>query len=202
MENNFIGDIIFNNEIEEFIKTVQSINWFNNCGNIYSEELEYKFFLDKDIESVRKNVTRNNNYAGIVITKNLFEQANLRLCNFFIHCGKYNMWTPLMEATIRKIKENINFNDINGKYLKKIELTPKKNFYISDNIFLLLRSSIMEMYCKNIINGIPIFYEKINKIYFDGHIITGWNGKLPPLASQSIEPDKQIDNKKGTIIIW
>ena len=48
---------------------------------------------------------------------------------------------------------------------------------------------------------IPIFFERILKIYLNGHIITGWKGKFPYLP-QHIFNDKPIDNKEGTLLIW
>jgi hypothetical protein len=200
--------IIFNNEIEEFIKLAQNINWFNSCGNPYSEKMEYEYIFDENIESVRKNITRSNNYTGIVITGNFFEQANLRLYNFLKHNGKIKVlqhddaWGQLIKTAISRLKENINFDDINEKFCRKFELKLKKGFTVTDNVCLLLYSTIREMYYKSLKNEISIFYEKIIKIYFDGHLITGWKGKLPSLTSQSIEHDKPIDNKKGRIIIW
>ncbi|MDR2519286.1 MAG: hypothetical protein LBD13_07765 [Spirochaetaceae bacterium] len=201
-------EIIFNNETEGFIKIVQNSSWFTSCGNPYSEKLEYDYILDDNIESVRKHITRGNNYAGIVITENLFEQANLRLYNFLKHNGEINVlqhddiWGRLRETAIPRLKEFIDFNGINEVFCRKFELGLKKGAAVTDNVCLLLGSTIREMYYKSLINGIPLFYEKIIKIYLDGHLITGWKGKLPLLTSQSIEPDKPIDRKKGTIIIW
>ena len=59
---------------------------------------------------------------------------------------------------------------------------------------------MMEKYCKKIFPEIPTFYEKIFKIYDDGHVITGWKGKSFP--SPYLYIDKPIDNKKGKLIIW
>jgi hypothetical protein len=201
-------EIVFGSEIEEFIKQAQSANWFDSCGRPYSEKLEYSYVFDENIESVRKNIKRENNYAGIVITENLFEQADWRLYNFLKHNGRIKARSPddpcvrLLDTSIPKLKEKIDFDEINKKFCGKLELKLKKGFAVTDNICLLLYCAIREMYYKSLVEGIPLFYEKIIKIYFDGHIITGWKGKLPPLSSQSIEPDKPIDTKKGTIIIW
>jgi hypothetical protein len=199
-------EIMFSNERAEFIKRARNTKWFHNCGNPYSEKLEYDYILDEPIEAVRKHITRGNNYAGIVITENLFEQANLRLYNFLKHRGRINVlqdddiWGRLRETTIPGLKEAIDFDDVNAILRGKLEL--KKGFTVTDKVCLLLYSTIRERYYKSLIHEIPLFYEKIIKIYFDGHLITGWKGTLPSLASQSIEPDKPINRKKGTIILW
>jgi hypothetical protein len=109
---------------------------------------------------------------------------------------KLNSWVNLREKIAAKIKENENiFNNINEIYYKKFEdkkITYNFPWYLS----LLM---IMEIYSKKIFPEIPVFFEKIIKIYIDGHIITGWRGKFP---SEYLFIDKPIDNKKGTLIIW
>jgi hypothetical protein len=205
MVNDFSGFIGLDDAIDGFIENINEISWFNNCGNNYIEKLEYNYILDENIETAKKNLIRSNNYSGIITVENLFQEANHRLysylknnekINLSVENLKLNSWVNLREKIAAKIKENENiFNNINEIYYKKFEdkkITYNFPWYLS----LLM---IMEIYSKKIFPEIPVFFEKIMKIYIDGYIKTGWRGKFP---SQYLFIDKPIDNKKGTLIIW
>jgi hypothetical protein len=205
MVDNFNGFIGLDDDIDGFIKNINEINWFNNCGNDYIEKLEYDYILDENIETVRKNLIRSNNYSGIITVENLFQEANLRLhsylknnekINLSVESLKLNSWVNLREKITAKIEENENiFHNINEKYYKKFNV--KKTAYTF--LWYLSKLMIMEIYSKKLFPEIPVFFKKIIKIYIDGHIITGWKGKFP---SPYLFIDKPIDNKKGSLIIW
>ena len=205
MENSFDKFFGLNADVRSFIEYIKDIDWFKNCGNIYSETLEYDYFIDENIETVKKNLIRSNNYAGIVTVGNLFEEGIHRIYCFFYNSKMINLslenmeknsWNNLTNKIIEILKEKENvLKIIDGKYYNKFGI--KNN--ISSNIFQLIYSTMIENYCKKIFPNIPTFFEKINKIYIDGHVITGWKGKFP---SPYLDVDKPIDNKKGKLIIW
>jgi hypothetical protein len=167
--------------------------------------LEYNYILDENIETVKKNLKRPNNYYGIITVKNLFEEANHRIYSFLKNEEKINLsvenlnqnsWVNLSHIIHEKYNENENiFNDIDKKCYKTFGL--KKQVFTF--VYYLYEGTMREKYCKKIFPEIPIFFEKILKIYEDGHIITGWKGKFP---SPYLFVDKPIDNKKGVLIIW
>ncbi|MDR0433513.1 MAG: hypothetical protein LBH21_00450 [Gracilibacteraceae bacterium] len=205
MADNFNGFIGLDDDVDGFIKNINEINWFSNCGNDYIEKLEYGYILAENIETARKNLIRSNNYSGIITVENLFQEANHRLysylknnekINLSVENLKLNSWVNLRGKITAKIGENENiFNNINEKYYKKFNV--KRTAYTF--LWHLSTLMIMEIYSEKIFPEIPVFFKKIIKIYIDGHIITGWKGKFP---SQYLFIDKPIDNKKGTLIIW
>jgi hypothetical protein len=198
----FIG---LDDEINCFIKYMNKINWFNNCGNNYIEKIEYSYIFDENIETVKKNLKRSNNYHGIITIENLFEEATHRIYSFLknnekinlsVEDFKQNSWVNLNEIISTKYNENKNiFNDLNEKYYKIFELKRQASTFV----YYLYKNTMQEKYCKRIFPEIPAFFEKTLKIYEDGHIITGWKGKFP---SPYLFVDKIIDNKEGMIIIW
>ena len=202
MTTNFDEFINLNDDIDNFIELINKIDWFNNCGNKYSEELAYNYTLEENIEVVKKNIIRSNNYAGIITTVNLFEEANHRIycylrnnqnINLSLENLKLNSWVNLREKINKRLNKT-DFSHIDDKYSQKFGL--KKPL---DRFPFRLSSAIMEVYCKKHFPETPTFFDKILKIYEDGHIITGWKGKFP---SPYLFVDKPIDNKKGTLIIW
>ena len=46
MENSFDKFSGLNANVRSFIEYIKDIDWFKNCGNIYSETLEYDYFMD------------------------------------------------------------------------------------------------------------------------------------------------------------
>ena len=205
MNNNFGEFIGLDEEINHFIKYMNEINWFNNCGTNYIEKIEYNYISDENIETVKKNLRRSNNYFGIITVENLFQEASHRIYSFLknnekinlsVEDLKKNLWFKLNEIICAKYNENENiFNNINEKYYKTFELKKQSITFI----FWLYNNAMKEKYCKRIFPETPTFFEKILKIYEDGHIITGWKGKFP---SPYLFIDKTIDNKKGMLIVW
>jgi hypothetical protein len=206
----FIG---LDNDIEDIIRKVKEINWFNNCGNNYAEKLEYNYILDENIEATKKNIVRYNNYNGIITAENLFSEANRRIFSFFHNNGKINLdldftknsWVKLREKIVSGFSESeVVFHDTNGGFdfidiTKKCKERLDIKETIPNFIFVLLCSIVMETYCKRVFPEIPTFFEKVSKIFIDGHLITGWKGKFP---SPYLFVDKTIDKNKGNLILW
>ena len=205
MSNNFDDFSNFTYDFEQFIENISKIDWFKNCGTNYNVKLYYNFVLDNNIEIVRKNLNRENNYKGIITVENLFQEGAHRIYSYFKNNNKINMsvenieknsWKNLMDKTIVEIKKKeIVLKTINEKLFLKLEINKPINTFV----FNLLKYTMMEIYCKKYFFEIPEFFEKIFKIYEDGHLITGWKGKFP---SPYLFVEKLIDNKKGELIIW
>ena len=204
MTNDFDKFIGLNDDFDNFIELISKIDWFINCGNNYSKELEYNYQLEENVDIVKKNITRSNNYAGLITIENLFEEATHRTYCFLRNNNKINLslenlklnsWCNLRDKIVVKLKKTEIIKTINNEYYRKFEF--KKP--VGGFAFKLSESAIMEKYCKRIFPEIPTFYEKIIQVYMDGHTITGWSGKFP---SPYLFIDKPIDNKKGKLIIW
>lgn len=82
-------------------------------------------------------------------------------------------------------------NLINKRFtddLKKIDLSKQSLVfnemfdinYGYDWIQWIFNRVIFEIYFLEHIPTIPVFYTKIFKIFQDGHVLIGWNGKFPP----------------------
>ena len=204
MTNDFDKFIDLNNDIDNFIELISKIDWFVNCGNNYSRELEYDYQLEENIDSVKKNITRSNNYAGVVTIENLFTEATHRSysylrtnnkINLSVENLKLNSWCNLRDKIVIKLKKTEIIKIINNEYYRKFEF--KKP--VGGFAFQLSKAAIMEKYCKRIFPEIPTFCEKIMQVYVNGHTITGWSGKFP---SPYLFVDKPIDAKKGKLMIW
>lgn len=201
--NDFSKFINLNEDIDLFLRRIDKIDWFSNCGKNYQTELHYDYVLEESIAIVQQNVTRANNYAGVITIENLFQEATHRTYSYLRNSEKINLsvgnlevndWVQLRERIITKLN-TYDFDRIDKKYHQNLELKKPVDGFA----FKLLVSAIMEIYCKRMFPEIPTFYEKIMQVYEDGHLITGWNGKFP---SPYLFTAKPIDNKKGQLRIW
>jgi hypothetical protein len=203
MTNDFDKFTNLNEDIDDFINQISKIEWFVSCGDNYSKKLGYDYMLEENIEIAKKNITRTNNYAGVITIENLFQEASHRTYSFFHNNNQINLtlnnlelnsWCNLRKKILVKLNE-LDLSNIDKKYNQKFEFKKPVDSFVFDLLLL----AIMEKYCKRIFPEIPTFYEKIMPVYIDGHIITGWKGKFP---SPYLFVDKPIDSKKGKLVIW
>lgn len=201
--NDFSKFVNLDEDIDLFLKRIDKIDWFSNCGKKYDAELPYDYVLEENLAIVQKNFLKANNYAGIITIENLFQEATHRTYSYLRNNEKINLsvenldvndWVQLRERIIAKLNA-YDFEKIDEKCNQNLELEKPVDGFA----FKLLVATMMEIYCKKIFPEIPTFYEKIIQVYEDGHLITGWSGKFP---SPYLFVAKHIDNKKGQLRIW
>jgi hypothetical protein len=149
MAHDFDAFIGLNDGIDQFIEKVNKINWFSACGNNYTENLAYDYVLEESIETARKNLSRYNNYAGIITTINLLHEGSGRIYSYLKNHKKVNLsllanlennsWVNLREKIISKFKvDNIVSNDdgvltfknIDEKYYKALDFKKPTDTFV------------------------------------------------------------------------
>ena len=192
--------ILFNEKMLDFIEVVKQIDWFSNCGALFDDCLYYKYVIIKDKNVAVKQLNRDRNYKDFTSLTNLIIEANRRIGRYL---DKYYeresqwTWNNLVDFINNKYMNNsieLNFINIDKKFSQDFNVKDKRWIY---QIF---RATMIELYFVDYIPEIPTFYTKIFKIFQDGHIITGWEGKFPSHEATSLTIP--IDVEDGKLLIW
>ena len=201
IDNIFGRKIEFNDKMNELIETVKGINWFSNCGKVYTKDLYFNYKLENENNTLKK-LNQKRNYKEFVILENLFIAADRRKDLFlYRHHYKEHQYTynKLMDRINKRFMNNINeinFVEIDSNYWNKFNINNRKKY---TSIYGIFRITLAELFFDSYISNIPIFYNHIFEIYKDGHIVVGWEGKAIEKELWNEEPIKQTD---GKIIIY
>jgi hypothetical protein len=192
--------IIFNAKMLELIEQIKSIDWFCNCGKLYNEHLYYEYIVVGNKIDAVKQLKKERNYRDFTSLTNLTIEANRRLGHFLDQYHEKDAqwtWNNLVDSINKRFMNNSNefdFESVDRHFSQEFNIENKQWIY---RIF---RSTMIELYFLGYIPDIPTFYTKIFKIFQDGHVITGWDGKFPSHeTSFSTNPIKTED---GKLLIW
>jgi hypothetical protein len=197
--DNLLGrKIVFTDEMNNFTEIVKKIEWFNNCGNIYTKKLFYDYDLENQ-DNVSKKLNYVKDYREFVTPENLFMMADRRTANYQRKNAErdYNWtWNKLADVINKRFMNNtkeINLAEIDNNYSIRFNVKNKRILY---KIF---RSCLVELFFMKCTPNMPIFYNNIFEIYKDGHIIIGWEGKA---IEKDIWTAEAIKTTDGRIIIY
>jgi hypothetical protein len=194
--------IELNEKIEEFIQCVKKIDWFANCGKKYEEKLYFDYVIEENVNEASKHLNQQTNSKGIVILERLLGEADSRL-NWYLynHYRKEHSVIAsgkLIQLVNKRFADDLKIIDLNNQFLVLSEMF---NIKYRDYNWLqwIFNGTVFELYFLVNITNIPVFYTKIFKVFQDGHVLTGWNGKFPP---QNLCLETQIENKDVKMLIY
>jgi hypothetical protein len=133
--DNMLGrKIVFTDEMNKFIEIVGNIEWFNNCGNIYTKKLFYNYDLE-NTKNISKKLNYIRDYKEFVTLENLFIMADRRLANYLKKNDERDFnwtWNKLADIINKRFMDNakeINFMEIDNNYNIKfnVKKTQKNN---------------------------------------------------------------------------